>query len=94
VATQEQLDNAEEFVRDAFPAEFAEVVIADQGGTNPFGALAYKLSVVAFNQGDPVEVLDGFLQRANDPADDGVARPEVIVGFDSPAAYVASRIEY
>lgn len=93
MATQEQLDNAEGFVRDVFPDELAEAVIADQNGTNPFGALAYKLSVAAFNQVDPVGVLEDFLQRSNNPADDDVAAPAVILGFTSPAAYVTSRIQ-
>lgn len=93
MATQEQLDNAEEFVREVFPPALAEAVITDQNGTNPFGALAYKLSVAAFNHNDPIGVLEDFLQRAEDPADDEVAKPDVITGFDSPAAYIASRIQ-
>jgi hypothetical protein len=94
VATQEQLDNAESFVREAFPDELADAVLADQAGTNPFGALAYRLSVAAFNRCDPVAILEDFLQRANDPDDGDVAAVEVILGFDSPAAYVTSRLQF
>lgn len=94
MATEDQLKNAEEAIRDVFPAELAEAVIADNAGTNPFGALAFKLARATRARVDPVDVLEEFLERSQDPRDGEVASPDSIAIFHSPTAYVASRIEY